>query len=164
MEFFIEEAFRVAVLTEKNSLDFYRSAAAKVSGGRGKQMLEQLASEEAGHVEEILRLYCGANRGILLSAIERPGNLGSPALHASARKPGGQMTERQILGLALCREQSCIDQYEIFVATFREPGVRKVFQEALQLSRRHYQVLEEKYRHLARHQGDVGRNVGADLH
>lgn len=159
MEIFLAEAFRVAVLTEKNSLDFYRRAAAKVHDGRGKQVLEQLANQETEHVEKILSLYSGASLNSLLSLIELPNDQNPPVFDRYFHKIDIQMTERQALELALSQEQSCIDRYEVFVATFREPKVRKVFEQALHMSRKHYEVLEEKFRQLAPHHGRAVQDV-----
>jgi erythrin-vacuolar iron transport family protein len=159
MEFLIEEAYRVAVLTEKTSLDFYRKAAAKASGGSGKTVLEQLVRDETEHIKEILRLYPGAGLGNLWSTIAWPDNWVSSEFDDCLQETDGQMTERNAIALALCRERSCMDQYEIFVATLREPEVRQVFERALQLSRRHYKVLEEKLRHLAGGHGSTVKSV-----
>jgi len=155
MEIFIEEAFRVAVLTEKNSSDFYRSAAAKAGNGRGKQVLEQLANEEAEHIKEILGLYSGVNLGSLLSILEQPINQNLPDLDRR-QKIDEHMTERHALGMALSLEKSCMERYEAFVASFREPKVRKVFEQALHMSRQHYQGIEEKFRQLASWQSETG--------
>jgi erythrin-vacuolar iron transport family protein len=159
MEIFLEEAFRVAVLTEKNSLDFYRRAAAKVHDGRGKQVLEQLANQETEHVEEILSRYSGVSLNSLLRLIELPNYQNPPVFDGYFHKIDTQMTERHALGLALSQEQSCMDRYEVFVATFREPKVRKVFEQALHMSRKQYEVLEEKFRQLAPHHDRAGQDV-----
>lgn len=159
MEFFIEEAFRLAVLTEKKSSDFYRRAAARVRDGRGKQVLEQLANQETGHVEEILSLYSGAGFNNLLNLTELPHEQNSPVFDGYLDEIDVRMSEKNALGLALSQEQSCMDRYEVFVATFREPKVRKVFEQALNMSRKQYQDLEERFRRLAPHRARFGEYV-----
>ena len=148
MDIFVEEALRVAVLTEKSSSDFYRSAAANTLNGRGKQVLEQLANEEAEHVQEIFELHSDISIGCLMSLTEPIDGKIPFVLSEHAHETERDMTEKHALWLALDQEQACIDRYEVFVAAFREPKVRKVFEQALYMSRKHYKSLEEKFQHL----------------
>ena len=51
------DILRVAIETEKESLDFYQRAAERTLDARGKKMLQELAEEERQHVEMLEAEY-----------------------------------------------------------------------------------------------------------
>jgi rubrerythrin len=63
MEYLLNEAVRMAIVTEKNSFDFYRTAAVMAHDDSVRRMCEQFADEEALHLEQFLRRYPGSADG-----------------------------------------------------------------------------------------------------
>ena len=58
-EYTIQEALKLAIQAEKDSMDFYRRAAAATRNMRAKNVFSLLANEEVGHVKAFFDLYKG---------------------------------------------------------------------------------------------------------
>lgn len=141
MKILREEAFRVAILTEKNSYDLYRNASVMVPEGPGKRVLERLAREQAKLIGEMLK-YCPDSFPDLLKQVS---DQCRPRLDGYAK----QSPERRVfdhLRAALRDKHACIDRYATYVKTFREPTVCLVFELALSLSRKQFGFIAEEYR------------------
>jgi rubrerythrin len=144
----MQEAMRVAIVTEKNSFDFYRSAAAQVQNSNVRRLCERLADEEARHLELFLAHYPGSEFGDLQRLLADPPHLTSPMHRALLSGMTGSTGEKEALKLALQEEELCLDHYSVLVAALREPVLHAVFQIALDETHRHCELLREEYRHL----------------
>ena len=61
-EYTVQEALKLAIQAEKDSMDFYRKAASITTNERAKKVFDLLANEEVGTPEGIFRpLQGGAN-------------------------------------------------------------------------------------------------------
>ena len=148
MDQMILEAVRVAIVTEKNSLDFYRSTAAKVHDGSVRRLFERLADEEARHLELLLGHYSGSDFGNLQSLLAHPAHLTSPLHKSLLVDMAGITDEIEALELALQEKDLCFELYSVLEATIREPAIHAVFRLAMDETLRHTQILKEKYLHI----------------
>jgi hypothetical protein len=137
----IQEAFRVAILTEKNSYDLYRNAGAMVPEGSGKEVLEQLAHDELKLIEEML-IY---SPDTLVDLLMHPNDQHISSFDGYSK----ESPERRLfnhLRVALLDKHSCIDRYTTYLKTFRDPEVCRVFELALSISRRQFGLIAQEYR------------------
>lgn len=148
MESFVREALRLAIHTEKSSRDFYRYAAGKAATGAVRKIFEQLAGEEAEHLAAFLDRYEGDD----VHELQSPGGTpGRPDPRRYGELPGsldGVFDEAQALRLALGEEQACIDCYSALVETLRDAELRAIFEQALDDTRRHHELIRQQYRRL----------------
>jgi rubrerythrin len=144
----MQEAMRVAIVTEKNSFDFYRSAAAQIQNSNVRRLCERLADEEARHLELFLAHYPGSEFGDLQSLLAAPPHMTSPLHRALPSGMTGSTGEKETLELALQEEELCLDRFSVMVTALREPALHAVFQIALDETHRHCELLREEYRHL----------------
>jgi rubrerythrin len=141
----IADAVREAILTEKNSFEFYRVASETVRDQGAKQLFESLAREELEHVNAFLRLYTGDEFGDLHSLVKQPYDPNQPVNRVLLEGVAPDMTAEHALKVSLREEQACIDRYTSFIAAIDEPTTREVFAKALSETRKHYDVIKEEY-------------------
>jgi rubrerythrin len=144
----IEEAVRVAIVTEKNSFDFYRSAAVVATNSSVRCLCEQLAKEKAKRLEQVMGLYPGSEFGDMESLLANPPNLTSPQHRTLLSDLTGSTGAKEALEVALQEEEICLDRYSVLMAALRAPAVHAVFQEALQATLRHCEAIREEYQRL----------------
>nr|WP_243688843.1 ferritin family protein [Geotalea toluenoxydans] len=77
-EYTVQEALKLAIQAEKDSMDFYRRAAAVTKNERARKVLELLANEEVGHLKSFFDHYKGGEFGDLRSYMESPPNKKMP--------------------------------------------------------------------------------------
>jgi rubrerythrin len=154
----IEEAVRVAIVTEKNSFDFYRSAAVKATNSSVRCLCEQLAEQKAKHLEQFMGLYPGSEFGDLESLLTNPPNLTSPQHRALLSDLIESTGAKEALELALQEEEVCLGRYSVLMAAIRVPAVHAVFQEALNATLRHCEAIRVEY-HCLVSQGVPGREL-----
>lgn len=144
----MQEAMRVAIVTEKNIFDFYRSAAAQVQNSTVRNLCQQLADKEARHLELFLAQYHGSEFGDLQSLLAAPPHLTSPLRRSLLTGMAGRIGEKEALELALQEEELCLDRYSVLVTALREPALHAMFQTALDETAQHCELLREEYRQL----------------
>jgi len=148
MDHLLQEAVRVAIVTEKNCLDFYRSAAAKVRDGSVRRLFERFTDDLARRLELFLGHYPGSEFGDLHDMLAGPPNLHNPRHRALQPDMAEIIGEKEALELALQEEELCSEYYSVLEATIREPAVHAVFRVAMDETLRHTQVLREEYRNI----------------
>jgi erythrin-vacuolar iron transport family protein len=99
-EYSVQEALKLAVQAEKDSMDFYRRASTVTGNKRAKRVFEQLANEEVGHLKAFFDLYKGGEFG------------------------------------------SDLKKY------METPPVRGIFTRVIKETQKHYDMIEEEYRHV----------------
>ena len=137
----IEEAFRVAILTEKKSYDLYRVATVTKPDVTGEDVFKRLAREERKLIDELLR-HCPDR---LSTIVKKRSDDHVPCSDGYFR----ESPERRLfnhLRMALLDKQACIERYAAFVDTLREPAVCRVFELVLGMSRRQYAFIAEQCR------------------
>ena len=148
MDHLLQEAVRVAIVTEKNCLDFYRSAAAKVRDGSVRRLFERFTDDLARRLELFLGHYPGSEFGDLHDMLAGPPNLNNPRHRALQPDMAEIIGEKEALELALQEEELCSEYYSVLMEAIRVPGVHAVFQTAMEDTLRHCQDLRKEYQNI----------------
>lgn len=147
-EYTVQEALKLAIQGEKDSMDFYRKAASLSKIERSKKVFELLANEEVGHLKAFFDHYRGEEFGDIKSYMESPANKKSATYIALEKAIEADMPEQKALELALKEEKACVDQYTIFVRDIVDPLVRKIFEQVIKETQGHYDMIEDEYMHI----------------
>ena len=147
-EFSLQEALKLAIKAEKDSMDFYRKAASVAKNVRARKVFELLASEEVGHLKAFFDHYKGGELGDLSSYMNSPADTKNPTFMKLEKAMTEDMIEQKALELALAEEKACIGQYTQFAKDMVDPGVRSVFERVVKETQRHYDLIESEYAHI----------------
>ena len=155
-EYTVQEALRLAIRAEKDSMDFYRKAAAVTKNDRAKKVFRLLAEEEAEHLKAFLSHYKGDEFGALQSFAESPPDKSSPGYLALKKAIDKDTHEQKALEIALQEEKSCIEHYTLFARDIVDPLVRGIFEGVIRETRKHYELIESEYAQVMRmvHESD----------
>ncbi|MGD0585581.1 MAG: ferritin family protein [Oryzomonas sp.] len=144
MDASVKEAFHTAILIEKQSYDLYRNMAMVVNDGGTRKVFELLADEEADHLDAFIKGYPG-NGFDLLRLLDRPYDFEPPDYSAIDLSAELNVNEKDALELSLREELSCIDHYSAITTSLREPKLCKIFQQALDQTRKHFAIVNAEY-------------------
>jgi rubrerythrin len=147
-EFSLQEALKLAIKAEKDSMDFYRTAASVAKNERARKVFALLADEEVAHLKAFFDHYRGGEFGDLATYIESAPDAKNPTYRKLMQAISEDMAEQKALELALIEERECIGQYEQFARDVVDPGVRAVFQRVVAETQRHYELIEAEYAHI----------------
>lgn len=147
-EFSLQEALKLAIKAEKDSMDFYRKAASVATNERAKKVLELLANEEVGHLKAFFDHYKGGEFGDLTSYMNSPADTKNPTYVRLQNAINDALIEQTALELALAEEKECIGQYSQFAKDIVDPAVRSVFERVVKETERHYALIESEYAHI----------------
>ena len=147
-EYSLQEALKLAVQAEKDSMDFYRRAASVTKNERAKKVFDLLANEEVGHLKSFFDHYKGSEFGDLKGYIDSPPNPRSATILALEKAIKEDTHEKEALEIAMKEEKSGIQQYSLLVKDIIDPLVRGVFERVIKESQGHYDMIEDEYMHL----------------
>lgn len=147
-EYSLQEAIKLAIKAEKDSMDFYRRAAAVAKNERAKKVFDLLANEEVGHLKAFFDHYKGTEFGDLASYIDSPADTKNPAYMKLEKAVSDEMIEQKALELALVEEMDCIGQYTQLAQGVVDPAVRSVFERVVKETQVHYALIESEYAHI----------------
>lgn len=147
-EYTIQEALKLAIQTEKDSMDFYRRAAAVTKNERAKKVFELLANEEVGHLKSFFDHYRGGEFGDLKAFMESPPNKKNATFLALEKAIDENTHEQKALEIALKEEKAGIEQYTLLVRDIIDPLVRGVFERVIKETQGHYDMIEDEYMHV----------------
>lgn len=147
-EYTVQEALRLAIRAEKESMDFYRKAASITRNARGKKVFLILADEEKEHLKSFFEHFNGDEFGDLVSFLESPPDKNSPMVAELRKAVDMQTHEQKALEIALREEKACIDRYSQFARDIVDPLVRSIFERVVRETRKHYEVIESEYAHV----------------
>ena len=147
-EYSLQEALKMAIQAEKDSMDFYRRAASVTQNERAKKVFELLANEEVGHLKSFFDHYKGGEFGDLKSFIESPPDLKNATYMALEKAITANTHEKEALEIALKEEKACIDQYSVFAKDIVDPLVKGVFERVIKETQNHYDLIEDEYMHV----------------
>ncbi|KAA0892017.1 ferritin family protein [Oryzomonas japonica] len=155
-EFSLQEALKLAIKAEKDSMDFYRKAASVAKNERARKVFDLLANEEVGHLKAFFAHYKGEEFGDLTSYINSPADTKNPTYMKLEKAINEEMVEQKALELALAEEKECIGQYSQFAKDMVDPGVRSVFERVVKETQGHYDLIESEYAHVMKmvHESD----------
>lgn len=147
-EYSVQEALKLAIKAEKDSMDFYVRAASAAKNERARKVLEMLASEEAGHVKHFFDHYKGTDFGDLKTFLASPVDTKNPTYMKLERAINEQMGEQAAMELALAEEKACIGQYTQLANDVVDPMVRAIFERVVKETQGHYDLIESEYAHI----------------
>jgi erythrin-vacuolar iron transport family protein len=155
-EYSVQEALRLAIRAEKNSLDFYKKAAAVTKNEGAKKVFRLLAEEEAEHLSSFLGHYTGDEFGVLTTFAESPPDKSSPGYLALKNAIDLDTHEQKALEIALHEEKSCIEHYTQLAGDMVDPLVRGIFERVIRETRKHHELIESEYARVMRmvHESD----------
>lgn len=147
-EYSQQEALKLAIKAEKDSMDFYRRAASVAKNERAKKVLDMLANEEVGHLKSFFDHYKGGDFGDLQSYMSSPVDVKNPTYMKLEKAISEEMGEQKALELALIEEKECIGQYTQLAAGVVDPVVKAIFERVVKETQGHYDLIESEYAHL----------------
>ncbi len=147
-EYTVQEALKLAVQAEKDSMDFYRRASAVTKNERAKKVFDLLANEEVGHLKAFFNHYKGTEFGDLKSFIDSPPNAKNATYQALEKAISEDTHEQQALEISIKEEKARIEQYTLFARDIIDPMVRGIFQQVIKETQGHYDMIEDEYMHV----------------
>jgi rubrerythrin len=147
-EYSVQEALKLAIKAEKDSMDFYRKASSVAKNERAKKVLDLLANEEVGHLKAFFDHYKGPEFGDLKSYMESPPDTKNPTYIKLEKAISEDMIEKRALELALIEEKECIGQYTQLAKDVVDPMVRAIFEQVVRETQKHYDMIEAEYAHI----------------
>ncbi|GLI37731.1 ferritin family protein [Geobacter hydrogenophilus] len=147
-EYSVQEALKLAIKGEKDSMDFYRKAASVTKNERAQKVFDLLANEEVGHLKAFFDHYKGGEFGNVTDYMAQPPDTKNPTYVALMKAVNEETPEQQALELALKEEKSCIDQYTVLAKDLIDPLVRSIFERVIKETEKHLAMIEEEYRHV----------------
>lgn len=147
-EYTLQEALKLAIQAEKDSMDFYRRAASVTKNERAKKVFDLLANEEVGHLKSFFDHYQGGEFGDLKSFMDSPPNKKNATYQALEKAIDEETHEQKALEIALKEEKACIEQYTIMGMDIIDPLVRGIFERVVKETQKHYDIIEDEYMHV----------------
>jgi len=147
-EYQLQEALKLAIKGEKDSIDFYRKAAANANNERAKKVFELLANEEVGHLKSFFQHYKGGEFGDVESYMKTPPDTSNATYKALLKAVGAATMEKEALEIAMKEEKAVVDQYTVLARDIIDPLVKSVFERVVQETQGHYDMIEDEYMHL----------------
>ena len=147
-EYQIQEALKLAIKAEKDSMDFYRKAASMTTNERARKVFNLLADEEVGHLKSFFDHYKGGEFGDLKSYMESPADEDNPAYRKLLAAVNSETIEKSALELALEEEKECIGQYTQLAQGVVDPMVKGIFERVTHETQGHYDMIESEYAHV----------------
>jgi rubrerythrin len=144
MECLLDEAVRVAILTEKRRHEMYRKMARLAGDDHARNLFGRLAEEEASHLAAFLEVYPG-NRCKLNNALLKQVTLAGEHYQSQAEGNDAPGLKQDALQLLIREAQACIDLYAPFVSCLKEKRLCALFQRALEYTNRHVEAMKEEY-------------------
>lgn len=155
-EYTVQEALKLAIKAEKDSMDFYRKAASATGIGRAKKVFRILADEEKEHLEAFFELYQGEEFGDIQTFVASPPDKSAPGYAALKKAIDRETHEQKALEIALQEEKALIERYTQLARDIVDPHVRGIFERVIRETRKHYELIESEYAHVMRmvHESD----------
>ena len=147
-EYMMQEALKLAIKGEKDSIDFYRKAASATTNERAKKVFELLANEEVGHLKSFFEHYKGGEFGDVESYMKTPPDIDNPTYKALLKAVGEATMEKQALEIAMKEEKAVVDHYSVLAQDIIDPLVKGVFERIVKETQGHYDMIEDEYMHL----------------
>jgi rubrerythrin len=147
-EYSVQDALKLAIRSEKESMDFYRKASSVAKNERAKKVLDLLANEEVGHLKAFFDHYKGGEFGDLNTYMNSPPDTKNPTYVKLMKAISEDMVEQKAMELALIEEKDCIGQYTQLANDVVDPMVKAIFQQVIKETQKHYDLIESEYAHI----------------
>ena len=144
----VQQAIKHSLLTEKDAMDFYQTAAQYVQNQDARQMLELLAMEEREHAEWFHRICNNIDLDEFLQLIDSGPNPDSAWLAQLNKIQDLSNGELEVLQLALRQEKDLEKELTEIAASTSDPDVRQIYEANIESTRRHFEMIAEEYNRL----------------
>lgn len=158
-EYEIQEALKLAIKAEKDSMDFYRKAASLTTNERARRVFNLLADEEVAHLKSFFDHYKGGEFGDLKSYMESPADEHNPSYRKLITGVDSGTIEKSALELALKEEKECIGQYTQLAQGVVDPIVKAIFERVTHETQGHYDMIESEYAHVMTMVHETDQNI-----
>lgn len=138
MKELVIEAVQFAVSVEKSCYDFYRRAALAAQEQKARQIFEQLARQEAQHLDAM-------RDGSQTLCCEPQPNYRHEGIILDFDNSQGKFLEQ--LRLCLLNKYSVVNLYLALSRCFKEPSVSMIFEAALAVARQELTAIRQHYLH-----------------
>ena len=147
-EYSLEQALKLAIQGEKDSMDFYRKAASVAKNDRAKKVFDLLANEEVGHLKAFFQHFKGKEFGDVESFMKTPPDTNNPTYRALMKVLDDETMEKQALEIAMKEEKSVVEQYTLLAKDIVDPLVKAIFERVVKETQGHYDMIEDEYMHI----------------
>jgi rubrerythrin len=147
-EYSVQEALKLAIQAEKDSMDFYRRAGTVTKNERAKKVFDLLANEEIGHLKAFFAHYKGTEFGDLQSYMGTPPNRDNPIFRTLEKAITEDTHEQQALEIAMKEEKETVERYAALAKDIVDPLVRAIFVRVVKETQGHYDMIEDEYSHV----------------
>jgi len=147
-EYSLEQALKLAIQGEKDSMDFYRKAASVAKNERAKKVFDLLANEEVGHLKSFFQHFKGKEFGDIESFMKTPPDTNNSTYKALMKVLDDETMEKQALEIAMKEEKSVVDHYSVLAKDIVDPLVKGVFERVIKETQGHYDMIEDEYMHI----------------
>ena len=147
-EYTLEQALKLAIQGEKDSMDFYRKASSMAKNERAIKIFDLLANEEVGHLKAFFQHYRGKEFGDVESFMKTPPDTNNPTYKALMKVVGEDTAEQQALEIAMKEEKSVVNQYTVIAKDIIDPLVKGIFDRVVKETQGHYDMIEDEYMHV----------------
>jgi len=147
-EYSLEQALKLAIQGEKDSMDFYRKAASVAKNERAKKVFDLLANEEVGHLKSFFQHFKGKEFGDVESFMKTPPDTNNPTYRALMKVLDDETMEKQALEIAMKEEKSVVEQYTLLAKDIVDPLVKAIFERVVKETQGHYDMIEDEYMHI----------------
>lgn len=147
-EYSLEQALKLAIQGEKDSMDFYRKAASVAKNERAKKVFDLLANEEVGHLKAFFQHFKGKEFGDVESFMKTPPDANNSTYKALLKVLGDETMEKQALEIAMKEEKSVVDHYSVLANDIVDPLVKAIFERVIKETQGHYDMIEDEYMHI----------------
>jgi len=147
-EYTMQEALKLAVQAEKDSMDFYRRASSITKNERAKKVFDLLANEEVGHLKLFFDHYKGGEFGDLKSFMDSPPDKKSATFLALEKALDENTHEKKALEIAMKEEKATVETYTLIAKDIVDPMVKAVFTQVVKETQNHYDMIEDEYMHV----------------
>lgn len=144
----VQQAIYHSLLTEKDAMDFYQTAAQYVRNADARNMLELLAQEEREHAEWFHRICNNVDLDEFLRLIDSGPDADSPwisKLHEISDLNNGEL---EVLQLALRQEKDLEKELTTIAESTDNQDVRQIYEANIESTRRHFEMIAEEYNRL----------------
>ena len=147
-EYSLEQALKLAIQGEKDSMDFYRKAASVAKNERAKKVFDLLANEEVGHLKAFFQHFKGKEFGDVESFMKTPPDTNNSTYKLLIKVLGDETMEQQALEIAMKEEKSVVDHYSVLAKDIVDPLVKGIFERVIKEMQGHYDMIEDEYMHV----------------
>ena len=144
----VQQAIYHSMLTEKDAMDFYRSASQYVNNPDARKMLELLAQEEREHAEWFHRICNQVDLAEFLRLIDSGPAADSDWLTKLNEIVDRKNGELEVLQLAMRQEKDLEKELMEIADQATNEDVRQIYQANIESTRRHFEMIAEEYNRL----------------